>query len=180
MKNQIQHSIDGAATAGLSIAQKRTVAIQARKAWIHQGRPEYADQDPDADPGLRITATEAYNLWRQNQQRAACGKLHLTFADQRDYLVILAHFQRLAGDDRAADRHATMAATDDTRRALGKLKRELDKAADVIECPADYIAAIAGSKYRTRKIEDLSPKQIWSLVYDIRRAAAARRKRLPF
>jgi hypothetical protein len=65
---------------------------------------------------------------------------------------------------------------DDRRRAQAVLRKALDEARDVIERPEDYAQTIAGCKYKAR-LEALSPKQMWTIVFDVRRAAQQRRKK---
>lgn len=176
-----QRAVSGAAGARLSNEQKAAIAQLARRAWERAGRPGYADQAPDTPPALRLSQTAALTIWRQNQQRQACGQLHLTAAGQGDYARIIAHLSQLAGDSVAATRWAERAATEPHRQAIAALTTTGQKVENVIPAPLDYARSIARDRFRSTDIESLSPKQIWTLVFDLRRAAAKRRAdALPF
>lgn len=187
---QQERAIRGAAGAALRNEQKRDICMLASKVWAMIGKPGFADQAADLPKAFRLSEAEASEMWRQNEQRAACGTLHLTAARQDQYTVLMSHFRAL--ECRALAARGKMAAArdagreagfwakrgmgDDRRRAQAVLDRELVGVADVIERPTDYAQTIAGCKFKAR-LEALSPKQIWTIVFDIRRAAQKRRKK---
>ncbi len=169
-------AIRGAASAALDRRQKGRVCAAAARAWAAAGRPGFADQAQDTPPTLRLKEREAFDLWRQDEQRKAIGRLHLTAATQGDYDALLAHFNALAGAGRAADYWTRREVGDDARRARWRLESlELKDAADAIERPEAYVASIAQSRFRTADLHALSAKQVWTLIFDLRRAAARRR-----
>lgn len=175
-------AVAGGAGAPLDNLQKRRVCMLAREAWERVGRPGFADQAADTPAEIRLSEREAFDLWRHDQQRAAAGTEHLTCAQNRAYPHMMAHFARLAGREQDADYWAGRTVGDDQRQALAKLRSEQAAARDVIDNPAGYVAAICHSKYKTHDVQTLSPKQVWTLVFDLRRGAQKRRARagLPF
>ena len=170
MTTNIDRAIAGAAGAPLSREQKGKIAMLSRKAWERFGRP-------GAAPGVTggKAAAEAFRAWRLMQDGEACGKGSLRAATNADYPLLKAHFLRMLGYTATADRMATRAAMDPSQQALAKLRHEMEGAQDVIERPAQYIAAIARCKFKTTDLESLSAKQLWVLVFDIRRSAQKRR-----
>lgn len=174
-------AIHGAACAGLSSAQKRKICMAAERAWRRAGCPFW---NPDADPSWRLPRTRALELWRHLEQESVTGRRHLTQCMQADYQLLLAHFSALAGDYREAAAAEARISGDDTRRAMAVLRRELDAARKQIANPTRYAEVIAAAKYK-KKLAELTPRQIWTLIFDMRRAVWARRKKegqqkLPF
>jgi len=166
----------GAALGPLTRLQKTRVCVLARRAWLGLGRPGYADQAPNLPDWMRLTEQEAFTLWRQAEQRKAVGVSHLTAASNRDYPELMAHFARLAGQEAGARRWELRAVGDEHRMALAKLRQEMDRERDTIERPEEYVGRIAICKFKTNDFRALSPRQIWTLVFDLRRAAQRRRR----
>jgi len=176
-RDRIDEAMEGAAAAPLVADQRRRLAILCRNAHAEAARC-----------GL---AQEPFDVWRHRQVMMCCERDGLRECRQEDYAVVEAHMhwvlaeaRRLSGREQAARRQRERAATmavraegNPVRQARWKLRQEFLAAADVIEAPEAYAAHIARSKFRTAHIEDLSARQVWSLVFDLRRAAAARRKR---
>ena len=166
----------GAAGAPLSAEQKRRACMLAREAWERQGRPGYSDQAGDLPAEIRLTETEAFTTWRQDEQGRGTGCRHLTCMEQRFFPHVMAHFAGLDGRERDAEYWRGRTVGDQQRQALAKLRSEEAAARDVIEDPHEYVCAIARCKYKTMDIESLSPRAIWTLVFDLRRGAQHRRK----
>lgn len=169
-----QAAIAGAANRPLTRNQKKRVCVVAGAAWDKQGRPHF---DPKADPDIRLTKTEAMELWRHEEQDNLIGRRHLTTATQADFPLLMAHFYALAGWQSSADYWSSRIGGDDGRRAAAALNYEYKTVRDVIARPREYIATIATSKFGTANLRDLAPADIWTLVFDLRRAAAARRRK---
>lgn len=173
MTTNIDRAIDGAAGGALSNEQKRDIVMWARKAWELAGRPGCANQQ-QVQEQIRLTQAEAFDLWRQDEQMKAVGKHHLTSAQNFAFPALMAHFARLAGQPAIAEQWLKRTALDGRRQAMAKLQREMYLAHDVIEKPGDYVGAICWAKCKCR-LEAASPKQLWMLMFDIRRAAQKRR-----
>jgi hypothetical protein len=170
-------AVSGAAMAALTNRQKAGIAEVARRAWAMQGRPGYADQPADLPSEIRMTQAEAFGCWRHDEQKAAIGLASLTCAAQRDYARLMAHFARLAGDHKSADYWVLREAGNPVRQARAALDRELKRNEALLGGqPTAYVNKIARCRYSVN-IDDLSEKQLWTLVMDIRRAAASKRKK---
>lgn len=172
MDERQQAAINGAAAAALSRAQKRNICMMAERAWLAQGCPFW---EPRQDPAVRLARTSALELWRHLEQEHLTGRKHLTQCGQGDYELLLAHFARLAGDGRAAERAEARMSGDDKRRAMAVLRRELAAARRQIADPRRYVETIARSKYKAG-LDGLTPKQLWTVIFDLRRAVWARKK----
>jgi hypothetical protein len=170
-------AIDSAAGAPLSDEQKRDICMLARRVWDKLGQPGFADQSATLPPETRLSAAEAFTLWRQAQQRAAVGHAHLTACTQRDFPTIFARLLRLGGTGGLADRWAARSVGDPVRQARHLLERELARAQDVIDRPPEYVASIAKARFGTTDLAALSARNLWNLIYDLRRAAQRRRAR---
>lgn len=155
--------------------QKRRVCMLAREAWDKAGRPGFADQADDTPAQIRISQTEAFEMWRHAEQAKSTGCLHLTCSENRLFPLLMAHFARLAGRAADAEYWADRTVGDPQRQAMFALKRTFDQAKDLIGNPREYCAEIARSKFRTTDLESLSERQIWTLVFDMRRATQKRR-----
>lgn len=85
----------------LSNKQKSTLAIVARKAHVKHGSFE----------------DESFDDWRAREAVEACGK-RISEASNGDYNTLLAHFENLAGNARAALDATMRADTDEHRQAM--------------------------------------------------------------
>lgn len=163
----INRCVRGASLAPLTNEQKTRLVLLARDAWL---TTKPADTNDKA----------AFDGWRHQQCLMCCERPGLTALRQEDFLHAEAHWLRMLGKGAAADRRELRAAVEPRIMALHKLRAECQAARDVIESPMQYVACIAASKFKTKLVEtDLSAKQIWTLVFDIRRAAQKRRARQP-
>ena len=171
--NRQAKAIEGAACAPLSREQKRNICMLASKAWENQGRPYY---DPTMDPAYALSKSAAEELFRHEEQQRLVGRKHLTACGQADYFLLKAHFARMAGLEGAAEAAEDRIPGDDARRANAVLRRELAAARSQIADPRRYAETIARSKYKAG-IETLTAKQVWTIVFDVRRAVSARKKK---
>lgn len=173
--NGIDRAMAGASGAPLSKRQKRDVCMLAGLAWQHSGRPYYDENAYETQDPIALSPAEALELWRHEEQARACGKKHLTACTQRDFPWLMAHFLRAAGQNVLARQYEVGAALDPLRQARAKLEATMLDVAGAIERPRDYAAAIARCKFKTTDLAALSPRQVWVLVFDLRRAAQKRR-----
>ena len=97
---------------------------------------------------------------------------------QADYPRLRAHYLRLLGrvdESRVWDRRA-LGRNLDVARA--KLSQALAEAGPVLGDARAYAAAICRSKFKG-DLESLTSRQVWVLVFDLRRAAQKKRARMP-
>lgn len=168
-----QAAINGAAAAPLSKEQKRRICMLAERAWTAQNCPYW---QPEQDPEIRLARTSALELWRHLEQERLLGRKHLTQCGQGDYELLMAHFARLAGDHREAAAAEARIPGDDVRRAMAVLRAELAAARTQIADPRRYAETIARSKCKAG-LDGLSAKQLWTVIFDLRRACSARKKK---
>lgn len=154
--------IEGAARAPLTSEQRQKLAILARHAFER------------AMEGHALPCP-CFDVWRHEQIRLCTERAGIRECRQEDYDVVKAHFLRLIGQPAMAQRMQDRADVEPRRQALGKLRNECAAAADVIDHAEAYVAAIARARFKTRAIDDLNEKQIWGLVFDLRRNAQRRR-----
>jgi hypothetical protein len=123
----------------------------------------------------RGLAGDDFEAWRREEQFKACHKESLRSATQADWNLLTSHFLRLSGRHEMAQVAALRATTEARRGAVWHLKQEMERCKDVIENPVDYLRAISRAKFKTVSSSDLSDKQLWVLVFDLRRAAQKKR-----
>lgn len=157
----IDRAVRGSELAPLKNEQKATICILAREAYDKIGH--FSGDD--------------YDTWRHDQQHTACGRSSLCAATQKDYRAIRGHFLALLGRKKAAFKDFVAAETGDAGFVLAKLRHECRNAQDVIEAPMEYVTTIARSRFKSTDLSSLSAKQLWSLVFDIRRNAQRRRRK---
>jgi hypothetical protein len=177
MTDHIARAQAGLGGSPLSKDQKKRVVLAALAAWKHLSSPGFADQPAGIPPAMLLSEREAFDLWRQDEQARTTGKLHLTTSASRMFPALMAHFARLAGDDKGFAYWSARVIGDPHRCVLAKLRHEMAAAQDVIARPVEYIASIARCKFKTTEVDALSDRQIWVLIFDLRRAAQKRRAR---
>jgi hypothetical protein len=119
---------------------------------------------------------EPLESWRREENFKACNKTHLRACIQQDWNRLCAHYLRILKRHDAA-KHMELKSDVSARNvARRKLDDALVDAVDVIDQPARYCRTIANDKFKTRDLDDLSARQLWTLVFDMRRAAQRRRK----
>lgn len=158
-----ERAIRGAAAAPLSADQVRSLVLLARRTF--DALIERGEISKDAD----------FDDWRHRECLMAVERPGLRACGNEDFMPLKAHFLRSLGAREAADRAQWVAATEPRRWAGLKLRRECEAARHVIGDPDAYIAAICRSKFKCAPAE-CSEKQLWTLVFDIRRAAQHRRR----
>ena len=200
----ITRAVNGAAGAPLSSAQKRDIMMLARRVWGQIGKPGFADQRADLPAEIRLGEAEAFELWRRSEQRAATGCAHLTAATNGMFPHYMRRFNEVlavyleggtplppeldggngvppskgSGEARREEAYwFSRTIGDQTRVALWKLRQECQAAQDVIDNPRGYVAAISKNRFKTPAIETLSERQLWSLIFDLRRNAQRRRRK---
>ncbi|HMO99648.1 MAG TPA: hypothetical protein PKE26_11110 [Kiritimatiellia bacterium] len=156
----IDRAVRGSELVGLTREQKKRLVMLARAAYDRAGCRE----------------GQSFEDWRHEQQLEACGLSSLRVATQRDFRAIRGHFRAIAGDKVGAFRDFVTSETGDASFALAKLRHECEAAGDVIERPVEYVQSISRSRFKTSDLKSLSSKQVWGLVFDLRRAAQRRRK----
>ena len=158
----IDRAVRGGELSPLTREQKTRIILLAKDAFEKAG-------------GTR--SGQDFTEWRYDQTAMACGRSSLRVATQRDFRAIRGHFYALLGRQRAAFRDFVKAETGDAGFVLAKLRHECKNAEDVIAAPMEYVTKISRSRFKTADLSSLSAKQLWSLVFDIRRNAQRRRKK---
>jgi hypothetical protein len=130
--------------------QRQALAILARQAFQTLTRHHAVDQD--------------FQTWRHAESIRACG-LRITEARNRDFLALKTHFLNLAGRSGEAFNAALKSQTEAHGWALATLMRECTAAGVSL----DYPRAIARDKYKTTHLDELGDKQLWHLIFSVRR-----------
>lgn len=145
--------------AGLSLIQKRDIAIAARQAY---------DRWPEREAFEAINSDQSksacFKAWRYVETgKAAGGTQSLCECTQSQYGRVLAHFQRLGGQESVAQ-HTEAKDQDNPRRiALWKLNQALRER----DLGRGYAITICRAQYRC-ELDQASPGQLWRLIYTIR------------
>lgn len=162
----IDRAIDGAALALLTSEQKRELVLLARRAFdrVKSGR-------------LGDASLPDFDGWRHEQVLQAVERPGISACRQEDFAQVKGHFLRLLGQAGMADRMQARAEMEPRRVAIWKLEHECGAVSDVIARPMEYAMSIARARYKVQTLSDLSTKQIWVLLFDLRRNAQRRRKR---
>lgn len=158
----IDRCIEGAALAPINSEQKRELVILARRAF------------DKLNGGSRCGAS-AFDTWRHQQATIAVERHGIRECRQEDFAQLKGHFLRILGQPAMADRMQTRAELEPRRVAAWKLRHECEAVADVISNAESYVASIARARFKVRSIDDLNEKQLWVLLFDLRRNAQRRR-----
>jgi len=178
-RDSLARAAQGAALAPLSKEQRVRLARLGRKVFDLQRR---AGMVTDAVP---------YDDWRHQHCMMTVERRGLRECRNEDYQVLRAHFteqaaaawdvlgqpRRAASMRRQAGGLLVNAETEPRQWAQHKLRHEMEEARDVIEQPERYVASIARARFKTTDFGELSEKQLWVLVFDIRRSAQRRRRK---
>jgi len=143
----------GTASKLLKNNQKAEIGILAKQAFQKAEKHGLNDGLKEAD-------------WRHREAIKACG-LRISEASQQHYDELVSHFSQLAGQPGRAFGAEMRKGTDSQRIALFKLREELAKQG----LTDGYAASIAKHKFKVMSLERLTAKQVWVLVYDLRRIA---------
>ena len=146
----------------LSNAQKSTLARAAKAAFQVQ-----------CEAGLAEGSEEEF---RRQQVLVACGKAGLREADNRHFRSILAHFQRLAGDEEKAKQTWAKTGrvagsneiqdTHENRETARAVLRDLIAMSGGAIGDA-YVAAIVSQKFSGKALENLRASQLQDLVFTV-------------
>ena len=151
------------ATKPLSGVQKAQLAIASRTAWGIQREAGLAGDD--------------FDVWRHEQVSIACGRAGLRDANQTHYRSILAHFQKLAGQEAKA--RETWAKTGrvkgspevhdthENREVARAIIRDLIAGSDGVIGDA-YVAAISRNKFAGRELLALTASELQQMVITLR------------
>lgn len=164
-------AVTGSAKAGLDKVQRQKLAVMAADAWVAQGRPGFI-------PGGDVKRMAAFDSWRHQVAIGVVGRESFRVMTQGDYAPLMAEFARRAGKEVASEYWAKRGATEPARQAAYILRREMNRVRDVIADPDRYTATIALAKFKTADLGELSERQLWTLVFDLRRGAQRKRKEL--
>lgn len=165
--NPLDAAVHGASGAPLTVLQKKQLCMLARAVFAQQQRAGVA---PASGPGV-------FDRWRYEQNFKSCHKEHLRACTQADWPLLRAHYLRIQGRRQEARTLETRAATNDVRVAQFKLNQACEEARDVIGDPRAYVGHICVTRYQ-RNLSELTARQLWVLIFDLRRNAAARRKKI--
>lgn len=170
-----ERAIEGGRGVRLSREQKAKVCQMAQQAWERLGRPLFDDQG-DTPDCLRLSKSLAFETWRQLEQERVTGKSSLRQMGQGEFCRLMAHFAQLAEDYDAAQFWGERAESDGKRRALWHLEREMRRCGPALGHAERYVCSIAEDRFGTTDLSQLGEKQVWTLVFDLRRAAARKRR----
>jgi hypothetical protein len=190
----ITRCIDGAALAPLSPEQRRELVLLAKRAFDKLSSPTStlppssslpppSTNHPPPQPSLlppstfHLPPSTSFDTWRHQTCLQVVERPGLTACRQEDFAPLKGHFLRLIGQEAMADRLQERAEMEPRRVALWKLEQEYSAVLDVIDRPDEYVFSIARARYKCGQIEDLSEKQIWTLLFDLRRNAQRRRRK---
>lgn len=148
----------GTASKKLKDHQKRELSDLAEVAFK---RAELAYDTDD----LKLAA------WRQRESIKAAG-VRISEAEQKHYNDLKAHFQVMAGESGKAFDTTLREHTSPARVARFKLNEELTRHG----LAESYASTIARCKFKQSVLDKLTAKQLWSLVYDIRRSHTKKAK----
>ena len=150
-------------TKPLSNSQKATLSIAGKAAWEIQHQAGLTDS--------------ACDDWRHEQVFIACGKAGLREATNKHYRAILAHFQRLCGQEQKAQ--STWAKTGrvqgsteahdthENREVARAILRDLIASSQGL-IGEGYVDAISRSKFAAKTPPDLAAAQLQELVITVR------------
>lgn len=159
MNAKIQRAVDGAALAPLSSEQRQELARLARRVWSAAG------------------SALSFDDWRRRECLQTVERAGLRECRQEDYLPLQSHWLARLGCAGAARRLQARALMEPRAMALAKLASEMQAARGTLGDPEAYVGAIARCKFKTQDVRELGEKQLWTLVFDVRRAAQKKRRR---
>jgi hypothetical protein len=174
--NPLDRAAAGASGAELSVLQKKQLCMLARSVFTQQQRRGLAPSTVAGvgDPG---SSAALFDRWRYEENFKACHKEHLRACTQADWPLLRAHYLRLQGRRQEARVLETRAATNDVRVAQYKLNQACQEARDVIGDPRAYVGHICITRYQ-RNLSELTARQLWTLIFDLRRNAQTRRAKI--
>ena len=135
----------------LDNADKARLCMKAREAFEHVHGRQPASQGE-------------LNAWRREEQRRAVGQTSLLSATKKEYCAIMAHWWDLLGRPDIAFSLLLRWQTEAGRLAMHKLKAACIERGLKLE----YAEKICRCKFKCA-LADASPKQIWSVFFDVRK-----------
>jgi len=152
----------------LTSKQKARVCMLARKGW-----ELWASADWEGGLNVGVSDSALFRAWRTQAQREACGQMSLRMCHQEDFPKLMAHFSRLAGDEKQEQYWMGKLVMDNTSRVLFTLKRNCEEFG--LNYP-EYPNAICLRQYKCG-LRAATEKQLWSLVYTIRNRGQAKKQK---
>lgn len=170
-----ERAIQGGAAEPLNNEQKKRAVLIARRAF-----------ELLCDRGILGDAAE-FNTWRHAEIMQCVERGGLTLASQEDWPYIIGHFAGIISKHTTMDqerhvfaamaaRMTTKAATSAESYALAKMGHECKAASDVLRDPRGFCAGISLKRFGAPP-EKISAKQIWWLIFTLRRRAAQLRRK---
>jgi hypothetical protein len=120
-----------------------------------------------------VSRSRVIEAWRRTKQIEEVGLSSLTACDQRHYNALVTVFAHLAG--RSADAFRSSMREDAPGQPAGEAE-SIRQALWQLKCNCerfDYAypqwpLSIARDKFRVHALEELSPKQLWQVVFTVR------------
>jgi hypothetical protein len=158
--------------SALAKNQKAYLAQLARKAF--EVKREEARRDGAVlDGGIYMNAMlNDFEEWRHEEVARACGKLGLRCCTQNDYGAVKGHFLAMLGAEGAAVKAMVRGEGNDGRIARYKLRQELEAGG----LKWSYGESICRNKYKC-DLANANTKQVWTIVFDVRRSVAAKKRK---
>lgn len=154
----------------LTKQEKARVCILARKAWDNWAQDEWSGDELNAG----VSEAVLFRAWRTKEQQEACGIQSLTLCTVDHFPALMAHFSRLAGDDKGEQKWTAKMLNDPRKVALFKLRENCRKFD--LHYP-DYPGSICRTQFKC-SLAGASEKQIWSLVYTVRNRGRAKARKV--
>lgn len=157
----------------LSKLQLQQLGMAATAAYARQAALDLLDLPPDLDGA---TKTDRIKFWRQRECAALTGLCSFRDLDNRHYLTVKGHFEKLAGKNERAFSTALRAAADAAcHRPPGcAWVREMNDWAARAGLAWAYIAAVMKSKFKTVDLTALDERQLKQLHDTILNRARAK------
>lgn len=118
---------------------------------------------------------ESFDEWRRRQVMMVCERPGLTACRNEDFLPLKAHFLKLAGRQEEAEAATLKAETEPRTWVMARLRKECEKAADVLPDALGYASGFIRHK-RHVELTEADDKTLWHAVFVVRRKAEQLRK----
>ncbi len=168
MANAIDKAVRAQGGAVVKPHQVKAMIIAAIRAYKAQSKLGLVDDGVD------------FNAWRKAALHDIVGPAapsSFRAVTQRDYAAVIAYFGELAGGE--AERSSAIKSGDEERRARWALRHVELATAEAFggrEGAARYADALFGKIHRTSRYA-ATAKQIWAVIFTLRKRAAGRRSR---
>lgn len=164
--NAIDKAVRAQGGAVVKPNQVKAMILAARRAYKTQAQAGLVDDGVDFDAWRRATLHDITGAASPSSFRAVT---------QRDFAAVMRYFGQLAGGE--AEHSSAIKSGDEERRALWALNREEQQLADVFggrEGVRRYSAALFSKIHSTTRL-GATPRQIWAVIFTLRKRAKARR-----